>query len=114
VRKRYPLGRGGTAWTLAQRSVTAARIAGRSVRSSTRLQAAAGEDLLSGPDLECKGAAAAADDGVGAVIQQLEQQDGAVAADPDEAGREELGWQLAGKTGAAVMPGQGKSRNRGI
>ncbi len=108
MRKRYPLGRGGTAGTLAQ------RIARRSIRSSTRLQATDGEDLLSGPDLECEEAAAAADYGVGAVVQQLEQQDGAVVADPDEAGREELGWQRAGKTGVAVMPGQGKSRNRGI
>jgi hypothetical protein len=52
--------------------------------------------------------------GVGAVVQRLERCDGAAAADPDEAGGEELGRQLAGKAGAAVMPGQGKSRNRGI
>ncbi len=87
----------------------AARIAGRSVRGSTRLQAADGEDLLSGPNLECEGAAAVADDGVGAVVQQLEQRDGAAAADPDEAGREDLGWQLAGRPELQLCLGKEKA-----
>ncbi len=102
MRKQYPLGRGGavwalgrggnawvlgragTAWALAQRSAVAALIAGRGVRGSARLQAADSDDLLSGPDLECEGAAATADDGIEAVVQRLELQDGAAAADPDE------------------------------
>ncbi len=74
MRKRYPLGRGGATWALARRSAAAARTAGRGVRSSARLQASDGNNLLSGPDLECEGAAVAADDGVGAAVQRLEQQ----------------------------------------
>ncbi len=79
MRKRYLFGRGGaawvlgiggTAWALAWQLATPARIAGRGVCSSARLQAADSDDLLSGPDLECEGAATAADDGVGAVIQR--------------------------------------------
>ncbi len=71
MRKRYPLGRGGafwapgcggTAWALARRSAEAAWIAGHGIRDSTRLQAADGDVLLSGPNLECEGVAAAADD----------------------------------------------------
>ncbi len=77
--KRYPLGlggavwafgRGGTAWALARWSAAAERAAGRGVRGSAGLQAAEGDDLLSGPDLQREGAAAAADDGVGAVVQR--------------------------------------------
>jgi hypothetical protein len=55
------------------------------------VQAADGNDLLPRPDLQPEGAAAAVDDGVGAVIQQLERRHGAAAADPDQSGREELG-----------------------
>ncbi len=89
MHKRYPLGRGGgawalgrggiawalarsgIAWALARWSAAVAQTAGRGIRGSTRLQADDGDDLLSGPDLECEGAAAAADDGVGAVVQRL-------------------------------------------
>jgi hypothetical protein len=98
VSKRYPLGRsgavwafgrGGTAWALAQRSAAAEGAARRGVRGSAGLQAADGDNLLPGPDLQREGAAAAADDGVGAVVQQPEQ--------PDQLGREELGRQVAGQ-----------------
>jgi hypothetical protein len=71
--ERYPFGRGGSAsavWALARRSAAAAWAAGRGVRGGAGLQAADGDDLLSGPDLECEGAAAAAEDGVGAVVQR--------------------------------------------
>jgi hypothetical protein len=64
----------GIAWALAQWSAAAAWTAGRCVCGRARLQAADGDDFLSGPDLECEGAAAAVDDGVGAVIQRLERQ----------------------------------------
>ncbi len=69
--KRHPFGRGGYAWALARRSAAAERAAGNGIRGSACLQAADGNDLLSGPDLEREGAAAAAEDGVGAVVQRL-------------------------------------------
>jgi hypothetical protein len=71
--ERYPFGCGGSAsavWELARRSAAAAWAAGRGVRGGAGLQAADGDDLLSGPELECEGAAAAAEDGVGAFVQQ--------------------------------------------
>jgi hypothetical protein len=89
--KRHPLGRSGSAWALAQRSAAAARTAGRGIRGRTGLWAADNDDLLSGPDLKCEGAAAAVDDYVGAVVQRLEQWHGAAVADPDQAGGEEFG-----------------------
>jgi hypothetical protein len=57
------------------------------------------DNFLSGPDPQHEGAAAAAEDGVWAIVQQLERRHGAAAADPDEAGGEEVGWQqfLVGK-----------------
>jgi hypothetical protein len=66
----WVFGRGGTAWALARWSAAAERAAGHGVRGSAGLQATDGDDLLSGPDLKCEGAAAAADDGVGAVLQR--------------------------------------------
>ena len=87
----WALGRGGIAWALARRSAAAAWAAGRGVRGSAGLQAADGDDLLSGPDLECEGAGAAAENGVGAVVQRMQRRRGAAAADPDQGGGEELG-----------------------
>ncbi len=46
------------------------------------------------------------DDGVGAVVERLEQRHGAAAADLDQGGGEEAGWQLAGQARAGVVPGQ--------
>ncbi len=88
--KRYPLGRGRTAWVLAQRSAVMAQTAGLGIRR-TGLQAADGNDLVSGSDPQGEGAGAAGDDGKGAIVQRLERQNSAAAADPDEAGGEELG-----------------------
>jgi hypothetical protein len=64
VRKRYLLDHGGAAWALARQLAPVARTAGRGVRCCTHLQVADGDDLLSGPDLESEGVAAAVDDGV--------------------------------------------------
>ncbi len=87
----WAFGRGGTAWPLARWSAAAERAAGNGIRGAARLQAADGDDLLSGPDLECEGAGAAADNGVGAVVQRMQRRRGAAAADPDQGGGEELG-----------------------
>jgi hypothetical protein len=54
----------------------AARTAGRGIPGRARPQAADGDDFLSGPDLECEGAAAGVDDGIGAVVQRLERRNG--------------------------------------
>jgi hypothetical protein len=89
--KRHPFGRGGSAWALAWRSAAVERAAGYGVRGGAGLQAADGDDFLSGPDLECEGAGAAADNGVGAVVQRMQRRRGAAAADPDQGGGEELG-----------------------
>jgi hypothetical protein len=42
-------------------------------------------------NLQHEGVAAGADDGEGAVVQRMEWRHGTAAADPDQAGREELG-----------------------
>ncbi len=109
----WTLGHGGTAWALARRLAAAARTTGRGVRGSAHLRAADSDDLLPGPDLQHEGAAAAADDGVGAIVQRPEQWHGAAAADPDQPGREELGRQLAeqGQAGTGILPGQRKRRS---
>ncbi len=109
----WALGRGENGWALARRSAAAPWTAGRGVRGSAHLQAADGDDLLPGPDLHREGVAAAADDGVGPIVQRSKQRHGTAAEDPDQPGGEELGRQLAGqvKTGAGVMPGQRKSRS---
>ncbi len=85
--KRHPLDRGGATWAPARRSAAAARTAGRGVRGCTGLEAADGDNLVSGPDLQREGATAAVDGRVGAIVQRLEQRHGAAAADPDEVGR---------------------------
>ncbi len=107
----WALGRGGNAWALARRSAAAAWTARRGVHGGARLQAADGDDFLPGPNLQREGAAAAAEDGVGAVIQRSERRHGAAAADPDQGGGEELGWQLAGQAGARIVPGQRVNRS---
>ncbi len=70
----------------------ATRTAGCGVCGCTSLQAADGENLFSGPDLQREGAAAAADGGEGAVVQLLERRNSAAAADPEQAGGYELGF----------------------
>ncbi len=70
----------------------ATRTTGCGVRGCTSLQAADGDNLFSGPDLQREGAAAEADGGEGAVVQRLEQWHSATAADPDQAGGYELGF----------------------
>ncbi len=97
----------------ARRSAAAARTAGCGACGRTGLQAADIDDLLSGPDPKRKGAGATAENGEGAIVQQLEWQNGVAAADPDYAGGVELSRQLAGQveTGTGITPGQRKSRS---
>jgi hypothetical protein len=40
----------------------------------------------------------------------VERWDYAAMTDPDEGGREELGWQLAGQLDAGIVPRQRRSR----
>jgi hypothetical protein len=89
--KSHPFGHGGSTWALAWRSVAVEQAAGHGVRSSAGFEAADGDDLLPGPDLQHEGTAAAADDSLGAVVQWPDWRQGAAAADPDQGGGEELG-----------------------
>ncbi len=51
-----------------------------------------------------------AQNGVAAVVEQVERWDHAAAMDPDEGGGEELGLQLAGQLDARIVPRQRRSR----
>ncbi len=53
---------------------------------------------------------AMAQNGVGAIIEQLERWDHAATMDPDEGGGEELGWQLTGQLDGKIVPRQRRSR----
>jgi hypothetical protein len=79
----------------------------RGVRGRASLEAADGDDLVSGPDSDGEGAGSAVQDGVGAVIERLKGWDDAAPTDPDEGGGEEVAWQL----GARIVSRQRNSRN---
>jgi hypothetical protein len=74
------------------------------------LEAADGDDLVLGPDLDGEGAGPSTQNGEGAVVERLQSWDDAATTDPDEGGGEELGWKLAGQLDARVVPRQGNSR----
>jgi hypothetical protein len=48
---------------------------------------------------------------VGAIIERLKGWNQVAPTKPDEGGREQLGWQLAGQVGARIVPRQRRSRN---
>ncbi len=52
-----------------------------------------------------------AQDDVEAVIEWLKGWDDAAPTDPDEAGVEEVAWQLVRQLGARIVPRQRNSRN---
>ncbi len=52
-----------------------------------------------------------AQDDVEAVIEWLKGWDDAAPTDPDEAGGEEVAWQLVLQLGARIVPRQRNSRN---
>ena len=52
---------------------------------------------------------AACDDGVGAVVGALERHAARVAANPDEAGGDEVVWQLVWQLLAGIVPRQRKT-----
>ncbi len=63
------------------------------------------------PDSDGEGGGAAAQNRVGAVVEQLKGWNQAAPTDPDEGGGEQLGWQLAGQLSARIVPRQRRSRN---
>jgi hypothetical protein len=75
-------------------------------------QRADGDDLVPGPDSDGKGAGAAVQDSVGAVVGLLHGRVDAAAVDPDKGGTEEvpkeLLWQLAARV---VLARQRKNRS---
>jgi hypothetical protein len=73
--------------------------------------AADGNHLVPRPDSDGEGARAAAQNRVGAVVEQLKGWNQAASTDPDEGGGEQHGWQLAGQLGVRIVPRQGRSRN---
>jgi hypothetical protein len=94
-----------------RRSATATRAARRGVRGRASLEAADGNHLVPRPDSDGEGAGAAAQNRVGAVVERLKGWNQAAPMDPDEGGREQLGWQLAGQVGAGIVPRQRRGRN---
>ncbi len=64
--------------------------------------------LVLGPNSVGEGVGSVAQNGIGAIVEQLERSDDAAATDLDEGGGEEFGWQLAGQLGTRILPRQGK------
>ncbi len=83
----------------------------RGVRGCAGLKAADGDHLVPRPNSDGEGAGAAAQNRVGAVVEQLKGWNQAASMDPDEGGGEQLGWQLAGQLGDRIVPRQRRSRN---
>ncbi len=94
-----------------RRSAAATRAARRGVRGCASLEAADGNDLAPGPDLDDEGAGSAAQDGIGAVVERLKGRDDAALTDPDEGGGEEVAGQLVLQLDARIVPRQTNSRN---
>ncbi len=93
------------------RSAAAKRAARRGVRGQASLEVADGDHLVLRPNSDGEGARAAAQDCIGAVVEQLKGWNQATPTDPDERGGEQLGWQLAVQVGARIVPRQRRSRN---
>jgi hypothetical protein len=93
------------------RSAAATRAARRGVRSRASLEAADGNHLVPRPDSDGEGAGAAAQNRLGAIVEQMKGWNQAAPTDPDEGGGEQLGWQLAGQIGARIVPRQRRSIN---
>jgi hypothetical protein len=89
-----------------RRSAAVTRAARRGVRGRASLEAADGDHLVPRPDSDGEGAGFTAQNGVGAVVEQLKRWNQAAPMDPDEGGGEQLGWQLAGQVGARIVPRQ--------
>jgi hypothetical protein len=83
----------------------------RGLRCSASLKAADGDHLIPRPNLDSAGAGAAAQNCIGAVVERLKVWDDATPMDPDEGGREQLGWQLTGQVDARIVPTKRRSRN---
>jgi hypothetical protein len=91
------------------RSAATTQAARHGVLGRAGLEAADGDDLVPGPDSDGEGAGPAAQDSVGAVVEQLKGWDDAAPTDPDEGGGEEVAWQLVWQLGVRIVPRQ---RNR--
>ncbi len=94
-----------------RRSAAATRASRRGVRGHASLEAADGDDLVPGPDLDGEGAGSAAQDSIGAVVEWLKGWDDAAPMDPGKGGGEEVAWQLVRQLGTRIVPRQRNSRN---
>jgi hypothetical protein len=81
------------------------------VRGRASLKVADGNHLVLRPDSDGEGAGAAAQNRVVAIIEQLKGWNQAALTDPDVAGGEQLGWQLAGQLGARTVPRHKKQKH---
>jgi hypothetical protein len=82
-----PVACGKATWVRTQQSATMTGLPGS---ASAALEVADGDDLIPGPDSDGEGAGSAAQDGIGAIVEQLKGWNDASMADPDEWGGEEL------------------------
>jgi hypothetical protein len=103
------LGSGRTAHARARQSAAATRAARRCCCAS--FKAADGDNLILVPDSDGEGAGTVAQDRVGAVIERLKGWNHAAPTNPDEGGRKQLGWQLAGQVCARIVPRQRRNRD---
>ncbi len=87
------------------------RAARRGIRGRASLKAADGDHLVPRSDSDGEGAGAPAQDCVGVIVERLKEWNQATPTDPDEGGREQLGWQLAGQVSARIVPRQRRGRN---
>jgi hypothetical protein len=95
--------------TWARRSTGTLQIARRGIHGCAPFEVAHSDDLLSRPNLEGEGAGSPAKDGIRAVIVRAGGNDTA-APDPDEAGAEEISWELTEQLAAQIVSRQRKRR----
>jgi hypothetical protein len=80
------------------------RAARHGIHGRARLEAAHSDDLLSRPDLESEGTGTPAEDGIGAIVERVERGDHGAVPDPDEAGTEEISWELTRQLATRIVP----------
>ncbi len=78
------------------------------VRCRAGLEVADSNYLTWGPYSDGERAGSTTQFSVGAVVEGLQGWDDTAKKDPDEGGREQLGWQLVRQQGAGFVPGQRK------
>jgi hypothetical protein len=81
------------------------------IRGRPCLETAHSDDLRLRPDLEGEGTGSQAEDGVKAVLERVGGGDNTTVPGPDEAGAEEISWELTRQLAAQIVSGQRKHRS---